>query len=82
MYYPGTSKKVLPPQQKKIVKTPLSKSMIQIRTAVSYIFENLDMKSTSWIGTHDKESLAPNYRKTSTSYGGKYFTAYWQDSAF
>ena len=47
MYYPGTSKKVLPPQQKKIVKTPLSKSMIQIRTAVSYIFENLDMKSTS-----------------------------------
>ena len=49
MYYPSTSKKVLSPQQKKIVKPPLSQW---------YSYEkNLDMKSTSWIGTHDKESL-------------------------
>ena len=34
--------------------------MMQLRTEVSCKFESLDMKSTSWIGTYDKESLAPN----------------------
>ena len=34
--------------------------MMQIRAEVSCIFENRDMKSTSWIRAHDKESLVPN----------------------
>ncbi len=34
--------------------------MVQIRTEVACMFENIDMKSTSWIGTHDRESLPQN----------------------
>ncbi len=57
--------------------------MIQLRTEVSCMLENLEKKSTSWLRTHNKESLAPNYRKTRADYyGGKYFIAYVQDSAF
>ncbi len=56
MYYPRKS--ASPATEENSQAT--FKSMIQLRTEVSCIFENLDMKSTSWIGTHDKESLAPN----------------------
>ena len=46
--------------------------MIQLHSEVSCIFENLHMKSTSWIGTDGKESLAPNC----AAYGGSFLTAY------
>ena len=55
VYYPSKSAAA----QEKKIKPPLSQ-WIQLRSEVSCILEDLDMKSTSSIGTHAKESLAPN----------------------
>ena len=71
IYYPSKSAAV---QQKKIVKPHLSqwysyalKSATQVKTC-----EDIDMKPTSWIGTHEmirNVQRQTNQRKTSTTYG-------------
>lgn len=51
MYYP--SKSASPATEDNSQAT--FESMIQLRTEVSCIFENFDMKSSSWIDKHDKK---------------------------
>ena len=52
MYYPSTSQSGFPTAEENDQTT--FKSMMQLHTEASCIFETLDMKSTSWIGTRDK----------------------------